>query len=147
MKDAIALWQSSGLRVVGLIEETHGLPDRMCNAGILRDIVTGATYSIYLETPPAGKTCHIDPSGAARACSAVLDQMRTCDLLVLSKFGKLEASGLGLFRAFAAAADARTPVLTTVSGKHLTAWRAFAPNAAILAANLTALQNWWGSAH
>src|SRR5262249_35438166 len=111
--------------------------------GILRDIVTGSTYSIYLETPPVGKKCHIDPDGAARACAAVLDQMGTCDLLVLSKFGKLEASGLGLFRAFAAAAAEGKPVLTTVSGKHLAAWRAFAPNAATLAADMTALQNWW----
>jgi hypothetical protein len=133
------------VHVVGLVEEPHGLPDRVCNAGILRDVVTGSTYSIYLEKPPRDKTCHIDPSGAARACKTVLDQMDACDLLVLSKFGKLEASGNGLFPAFAAAVESETPVLTTVSGKHLPAWRAFAPDAATLSADMAALQKWWAT--
>jgi hypothetical protein len=143
MKDAIALWESKGLHVAGLVEETHGLPDRVCNAGILRDIVTGSTYSIYLETPPSGKTCHIDPRGAERACTAVLERIGKSDLVVLSKFGKLEASRGGLFRAFAAAIEAGMPVLTTVSGKHLSAWREFAPNAVTLPADIAALEGWY----
>lgn len=151
MKGAIALWQSSGFRIVGMIEETHGMRHRVCNAGILRDIATGSTYFIYRESPLAGKKCRIDPSGAALACAAVLEQLSTCDLLVLSKFGKLEASGLGFFRAFAAAADSGTPVLTTVAGKNLAAWQAFAPNAAILGTilgtDLADLQSWWNEVH
>jgi hypothetical protein len=143
LKDAVALWQAEGVRVAGLLEETHGLPDRVCNAGVLRDIVTGATYSIYLDMLPAGKVCHIDASGAERACAAVLDRMRGCDLLLLSKFGKLEAGGGGLFPAFAAAAEAGMSLLTTVSGKHLSAWNAFAPDAGVLPANMAALQDWW----
>jgi hypothetical protein len=38
-----------------------------------------------------------------------------CELVVLSKFGKLEAAGEGLAPAFKAALDARLPLLTSVS--------------------------------
>lgn len=145
LKGAVEFWRSQGIRLVGLIEETHGLPGRPCNAGILRDIVTGVPYSIYLDEPRPDKTCHIDPSGAGRACAAVLSQMDNCDLLVLSKFGKLEAAGDGLFLAFAAAIDTGTPILTTVSSRHLPAWNAFAPKATTLAAELDALQDWWAA--
>ena len=147
LKEAVEFWQSRGTRLVELIEETHSLPDRPCSAGILRDIVTGLPYSIQLDEPQPDKTCHIDPSGAGRACAAVLSQMNKCDLVVLSKFGKLEASGDGLFRAFMAAIDAGTPILTTVSPRHLPAWNAFAPKATTLAAEMDALQDWWVAVH
>ncbi len=145
MQHAIELWRSKGIRVAGLVEETHGLPDRVCSAGLLRDVVTGETYSIHLETLPAGKTCHIDSDGAERACAAILAQIEACDVLVLSKFGKLEEAGGGLFPAFASAVDAGIPVLTTVSSKHLAAWDAFVPDAAVLPADMAALQDWWAA--
>jgi len=33
----VADWRASGAKVVGVIGEAHGLPDRTCSAGILRD--------------------------------------------------------------------------------------------------------------
>jgi hypothetical protein len=142
LKEAVALWQSAGLTVAGLIEETHGLPDRICNAGVLRDVVTGEAYSIYLDELAPGKICHIDASGASRACAAIRARIEQCDLVVLSKFGKLEAAQGGLFPAFAAAMAARTPVLTTVSAKHLSSFDAFAPDAAVLTAEFATLEAW-----
>jgi len=62
---------------------------------------------------------------------------------VLSKFGKLEAAGQGLFPAFEAAAAAGKPVLTSVSSKHRDAWRAFAPDADFIQADEAALTEWW----
>jgi hypothetical protein len=52
LQDAVARWLIGGVRVVGLVEEVHGLPDRTCSAGFLRDIAAGARHSIYLEVPP-----------------------------------------------------------------------------------------------
>jgi hypothetical protein len=139
----VARWRKEDVRVVGLIEETYGLTGRTCNAGILRDIVSGERHSIYLEIPPADSSCHIDAAGAASAGAALLGQIKTADLVVLSKFGKLEAAGGGLIGAFEAALDADKPVLTSVSDKHLEAWHDFAPKAATLRADTAALQDWW----
>jgi hypothetical protein len=137
--------RSAGISVVGVIAEEHGLPKRTCSAGILRDIVSGSLCSIYLESTPIGTSCHLDAQGVEAACSLVLEQLEGSDLVVLSKFGKLEATRKGLFVAFEAALAAGKPILTAVSGKHLEALRAFAPHAVFIEADAAALREWWRS--
>jgi hypothetical protein len=64
------------------------------------------------------------------------------DLVVLSKFGKLEVAGGGLMPAFRAAVAAGKPVVTTVSSLHRETWRAFAPRVVALPATSRALDDW-----
>jgi nucleoside-triphosphatase THEP1 len=139
----VADWQRSGVRVAGVIGELHGLPDRTCGAGFLRDIASDEPYAIYLETPPSQTSCHLDAAGVTSACKALLDQIPASDLVVLNKFGKLEGMGQGLAPAFELAIDTGKPVLTTVSNRHYDAWRDFAPDTSFLPADKAALQNWW----
>ena len=136
-------WRTTGVQVVGLIEKTHGLPGRTCNAGVLQDIATGSPYPIFREAVSRSNACHIDVAGAEIASKAVLAQIGTCDLVVLSKFGKLEAARHGLIGAFEAAMTQGRPVLTSVSDRHLQAWYRFAPDASVLEANPDALAEWW----
>lgn len=140
--DVAARWRASGIGVVGVIAETHDLPGRTCAAGFLRDIASDTPYRIYLETPPGHTSCHLDAAGVEAACAAVQDQIGTSDVVVLSKFGKLEAARQGLAEAFEAAMAAGKPVLTTVSPRHRDAWRAFAPDATFLEADEAAIQAW-----
>jgi hypothetical protein len=142
-----AEWRDGGAKVVGLIGEAHALPDRTCTAGLLRDIATGKSFLMYLETPPAHTTCHLDGEGVASACATLLDQIADSDLVVLSKFGKLEAQGGGLAAAFQAAIAAGVPVLTTVSEKHREAWGQFAPDAVKMRADTQVIEEWWQAAH
>lgn len=139
-----AEWRAGGVGVVGVIAEPHGLPNSTCSAGILREVNSGMLHTIYLDVAPSNTSCHLDASGVDRACKSILDQIATSDLVVLSKFGKLEASGSGLAKAFKAAIAAGKPILTTVSAKHRDAWEAFAPDAIDLPPDKAALQRWWG---
>jgi hypothetical protein len=139
----VADWRASGVRVVGLLGEVHGLPDRTCGAGFLRDITSSRPFSIYSEAQPSSTACHLDAAGVASACASLLDQIPTSDLVALNKFGKLEAAHEGLAAAFDAAIAAGKPLLTTVSDSHLGAWRQFAPGAILLPADEAALRNWW----
>lgn len=134
--------RSRGMKIAGVIAEAHGLPDRTCSAGILRDIVSAEEFSIYLPETSAGTTCHLDAHGVDAACASVLDQLPACDLVVLSKFGKLEAAGAGLYPAFRAAIAAGKPVVTSVSPRHEAAWRGFAPHAAYIDSDREALADW-----
>jgi nucleoside-triphosphatase THEP1 len=140
---AVAGWRASGANVVGVIAEAHDLPDRTCSAGLLRDVTSGERHPMYLETVPSPTSCHIDAAGVETACAAILDQVPTSDLVVLSKFGKLEAAHQGLAAAFDAAIAAGKPVLTSVSDKHRDAWQAVAPDAIRLPADAAAIQAWW----
>ena len=141
---AIAIeWRAKATRVAGVTARAHGLPDRTCSAGVLCDIGSGDQFPIYLETAPQGTSCHLDAEGVEAACASVIDQIADCDLVVLSKFGKLEAMRQGLFPVFEAAIAAGKPLLTTVSVKHREAWAAFAPDAIWLEADRSALFDWW----
>lgn len=93
-----------------------------------------------------GTSCDIDAAGVEAAGRGVLTDLAKSDLVVLSKFGKLEAMGGGLARTFEATIAADKPLLTTVSEKHLEAWRAVAPDSILLPADEAAIRRWWEGA-
>jgi hypothetical protein len=116
-------WRGSA-RLAGLLAESHGLPDRACSAGFLRNIATGERFSIFEDLGPGSTECHLDGLGAVQAAASVeRDVAAGCDLVLLSKFGKLEAGGGGLFRAFKATLDAQIPLLTSVPLAFEEPWR------------------------
>jgi hypothetical protein len=143
-RDLIERWQSTA-RVAGVVEEGHGLSDRFRGAGHLRSITDGSCYSIFQDLEPGSKACHLDASGAMAASDAVVrDITAGCDVVLLSKFGKLEADRGGLAPAFIAAMEAGVPVLTSVSAKFEDAWAQFAePLFVVLPANSEAIDQWW----
>jgi uncharacterized protein DUF2478 len=140
---AVAEWKAAGVRVAGVIAEAHNLPDRTCSAGFLRDIGSAEAYSMFLETAPTGTSCHLSAPGVERACGSVLGQIAASDVVVLSKFGKLEAAGGGLAPAFVAALAAGKPVLTTVSDLHWAAFASLLPGALRLPPRSEAIRDWW----
>lgn len=140
---SVAAWRAQGARVAGVLAEEHDLPGRSCGAGYLRDIASGERFAIYGDLPASGSTCHIDAGGVQAACKALLGQIASSDLIVLNKFGKLEAMRLGLWEALEAAVAAGKPSLFALSEKHAEAFRAFAPEATCLAPDRIALDRWW----
>ncbi|MBA2126020.1 hypothetical protein DLM45_07260 [Hyphomicrobium methylovorum] len=143
--EVVDTWLAEGVRVAGLIEEPISAVEQVCSAGALRVIGTDERHSIFLDAPPAGTSCHVDASGAEAASASVLRKIAAADIVVLSKFGKLEAGGGGIRPAFETAMRLGIPILTAVSEKHLDAWRAFAPVAEDLAPNSTALFDWFAA--
>jgi hypothetical protein len=136
-------WQPE-VQLAGLVAESHGLPDRNCQAGYLRNLATGARFSIFHDLGPGVADCHLDGIGAVAAAATVQrDIAENCDLVLLNKFGKLEASGGGLAGAFQAALAAGVPLLTSVSPAHDEAWRQFTKREfAILPADPAAIDLW-----
>lgn len=133
------------VRVAGVVAEGHGLADRACNAGYLRNVRSDERFSIFADAGAGSTVCHLDGSGALSASDAVRrDIAAGCDLVILSKFGKLEAAGDGLYGSFRAAIEARIPLLTSVSATHDEAWRALAPSSSVvLPADIAEIDRWW----
>lgn len=142
--ELVARWQPSA-RIAGVVAEGHGLERRACNAGYLRSIRDGRRFSIFQDLGAGSEACHLDASGATTASAAVCrDIAEGCDLVVLSKFGKLEAAREGLMPAFIAAVEAGVPVLTSVSSKFRSEWDRFAdPLITYLPAEASAVETWW----
>jgi hypothetical protein len=115
-------WRGS-VRLAGLIAEDHGLPDRACSAGFLRNVASGERFSIFHDLGPGSTVCHLDGMGALTAAQSVQrDIAAGCDLVLLNKFGKLEADGAGLFAAFSAVLDTGIPLLTSLPPAFEPAW-------------------------
>jgi hypothetical protein len=76
------------------------------------------------------------------ACASVVDRIATSDLVVLSKFGKVEAMGSGLFEAFEIAVRLGKPLLTSVAPKHHYAWQRFAPEAGFISPDRASIETW-----
>jgi hypothetical protein len=136
---------SSSTRVAGVVAEHHGLPDRACNAGYLRNLGNDERFPIFRDRGAGASGCHLDSAGVTTAAEAVRrDIAAGCDLVLLSKFGWLEAKGRGLYDAFSAAIVAGIPVLTSVSDPSKESWERFAtPLFAVVPANAERIEAWW----
>jgi hypothetical protein len=62
-------WRLSA-RVAGVIAESHGLVDRACSAGFLRNIGTGELFPIFRDLGPGSTACHIDGASMLPAVEA-----------------------------------------------------------------------------
>jgi hypothetical protein len=136
---------SQGINVGGVVEIGRSEPADGCGKLAVRDLWTGTVISISQNLGSGSQACNLDSSGLAQACHAVQSAIAAgAELVVLSKFGKIEAKRGGLSDAFAAAINAGLPVLTSVSPLQSDAWRVFSgPLAQILPADSKAIDDWW----
>lgn len=145
LADFVARRRGEGLRVAGVIEQAVKDDANLCGALDLLDLATGERIPITQNLGSGSIACNLDPSGLVCACAAAQSAILSgADLVVLSKFGKLEAAGGGLCDAFAAALLADLPVLTTVRPIMRDAWRGFSGDFSCdLPAEAAALEGWW----
>jgi len=135
----------AGLRVAGVIEDSDCTHDGACKHFRVRDLLSGETISISQDLGRGSTACNLDPAALVRACGRIETAISEgADLVVLSKFGKLEAARSGLADAFRAAIEADLPILTVVSPAAAEEWELFAaPLFQFLDASLEALEGWW----
>ena len=135
--------QECGWRVAGLVFERR--TDTLGRKGMyLMDITTGREFCISQDLGPQSQSCCIDTAGVAKA-SDVLRKALTdgADLVIVNRFGALEAQGGGFAQEMLALAQAGVPLLTAVTEKHYPAWQLFTGGMAQrLPAHLHALCEW-----
>jgi nucleoside-triphosphatase THEP1 len=142
LAEAAKAWRGQGIRLAGVIAQALAPDEAMCSADYLEDIATGQRHSMQLGNQPPDTQCHLDVTGLDDACGALLTQIPDCDILILSKFGKMEAERRGLWTAFEAAIWAGKPLLTTLSPKQRTAWDTLVPTATWLTPDLASVDRW-----
>ena len=137
-------WRPS-MRLAGVVAEDHGLPGRACTAGYLVNVASGERFPIFQDLGAGSKDCHLSGVGGLSAAQAVRRDIEAgCELVLLSKFGRLERDGGGLREAFVAAIEAGVPVLTSVSTTFVPAWQSFAaPWSTTVPADADSIEAWW----
>lgn len=136
---------AEGFRVGGCVEEFSGTPGQGCAGRALRDLATGRRRIIGQDLGPGSLACHLDAAGVAEACQDALEAIEAgCDVLILAKFGKLEAERGGLTDAFGAAVERDIPVITAVSPQFAASWADYSGDlAAYVEPTREALDAWW----
>ncbi|MGD9545108.1 MAG: DUF2478 domain-containing protein [Methylocystis sp.] len=141
--------QSRGFRVAGVIEQSACGVRGACKSLSVKDIASGETIPISQKLGAGSEACNLDPGGLAVACGLVEQAIdRGVDVVVLSKFGKLEAARSGLCDAFRAAILADIPVITAVSAPVSQDWDCFAGGLSeYVEPDIAALAAWWRASH
>jgi hypothetical protein len=134
-----------GHKIAGVVELASGEAQGACRGRFVRDLATGTVISISQNLGHGSTACNLDPSGLIDACAAVERAIAAgADLVILSKFGKIEADRGGLSDAFRAAITAGLPILTAVSPAMTAAWRLFAgPLSEFLPVDASMVDAWW----
>lgn len=127
LADTVGQQQAGGRRVRGLLMTW---PDgaAACGAMVLHDIEQGHHYLVSQDLGAGSTGCRVDPRGFARASEVLrraLAETPPPDLVVINRFGGLEAAGEGLIDELSALLAADIPVLTAVADKHAEAWARF----------------------
>jgi nucleoside-triphosphatase THEP1 len=147
LADFVQKRRAEGLRVAGLFEVPERGEGGACGRLSVVDVATGTWIAISQNLGPGSTACNLDPGGVAEACAAAQRAIDGgADLVVLSKFGKLEAARSGLCDAFAAAIEAELPIVTTVNPVLRQDWARFAGSLSDdVFSSAEALEAWWSA--
>jgi len=140
--DFVARQRGGGVAIEGVVMT---FPDgrSQCGAMLLVDVRSGESFTISQDLGAASRSCRVDPAGVA-AASRVLREARErgAELVVVNRFGGLEAGGEGFAQELLALMSEGMPVLTIVAERHLPAWREFSGGAPVLPDDPSAWSAW-----
>lgn len=135
-----------GIALAGALQRAaDDMADRHPCDLLIEDLATGEVTAIAEHRGKHARGCRLDVGLLTELAEAVLSSLRSEEprLLVINKFGKIEADGGGLRQAVAEAVDLCIPVLVGVPARNLDRWRAFAgPLAVELPVDDAAVARW-----
>ena len=115
-----------GLKLGGLLQVSTGEPGGCATSVRTFDLRTGDEFNIWEERGMCAEGCRLDERGLAAASGAIDAAIAdSADLIVFNRFGRAESLGRGLRERFAAALEAKIPVLTAVRAPYDEAWAQF----------------------
>jgi Protein of unknown function (DUF2478) len=131
-----------GYRVVGLIQTR--LPDGGAAVTVLP---TGETIPLAPQRGICSPAARPDPCDLAAAAARIDVLIPTgADLVIINRFGKLEAEGTGLVEEIARALSFDIPVLVAVPEFRFTEWLSFCKGMGVkLPCRNGSLQGWWNA--
>ena len=125
---AIEPLRERGIALAGALQlESTDLPGRHPCDMLLQNLSSGEVTAIAEHRGSEARGCRLDVGLLTDLAEAVAFSLYNEEprLLVVNKFGKIEADGGGLRGAIAEAVDLGIPVLVGVPARNLDRWRAF----------------------
>ena len=127
----VDLLAAQGVRLAGTVQSNTERPDRAhCDMDV-QVLPDGPCFRISQDLGAHAKGCRLDPSALEQAVMAVSARLAAGQVLVINKFGKLEAEGRGFCNLIAEALSRDMTVLVGVNGLNRAAFEAFAGGMAV----------------
>ena len=125
--------RDAGIAIAGLVQHNAFLRDRTkCNME-LEELASGRVLQLSEDRGREARGCRLDRAALAEAAALLTSSVRngaTPELVILNKFGKLEAEGGGLRDPLADIVELGIPILVGVPYRNVEQWRAFAQDMA-----------------
>ncbi|MBI1203259.1 MAG: DUF2478 domain-containing protein [Rhodopseudomonas sp.] len=146
--------RDDGVNVAGLVQINSEVPGRTkCNMAV-EELYSRTMFQLSEDRGPAARGCRLDHSRLADAAGLLIDILgQDLDLVILNKFGKVEAEGGGLRDLLGRAVLLGIPLIVGVPYRNLDQWRIFAAGLADeCEVSVDALERWlaakglWASA-
>lgn len=121
--------RARGLALAGVLQyPAFEGADPSCDVA-LEDLVSGRRTVLFDDRGSGASGCRLDVGALLEAAMEIERGFETDpSLLVLNKFGKIEAEGGGMCGVMAKALELGIPVVIGVPARNLKAWRDFAEN-------------------
>jgi nucleoside-triphosphatase THEP1 len=142
---AIEPLRAAGVPLAGALQVEPVAAGRHPCDLLLEELASGDVHAIAEHRGREARGCRLDVGLLTEIGEAVVHSLHDEQprLLVVNKFGKIEADGGGLRQAVAEAVDLGIPVLVGVPARNLDRWRAFAGSLAIeLPATVGTIADW-----
>ncbi|MCW5694242.1 MAG: DUF2478 domain-containing protein [Pseudolabrys sp.] len=118
--------RDGGVTVAGLVQINTDVPGRTKCDMAVEELYTRTKFQLSEDRGPAARGCRLDHSRLSDAAGLLIDVLdRELDLIVLNKFGKVEAEGGGLRDLIGHAALLDIPLIVGVPYRNLDQWRYF----------------------
>ena len=119
--------RDDGVKVAGLVQINTEVPGRTKCDMAVEELYTRTTFKVSEDRGPAARGCRLDHSRLADAAGLLIDMLdQDIDLIVINKFGKVEAEGGGLRDLIGRAVLLGIPLIVGVPYRNLDQWRIFA---------------------
>lgn len=140
--------QEQGQVVLGVVQAPEEVSFAYRTQMGIINLSNGEFTSIAQDLGEHNTSCCLDSEAVSNA-SIILKQARALnpDLIVVNRFGKLEAEGEGFADEMLEIMSTGMPMLTVVASRFLEPWRAFSGGLATeIAPDLDQMKNWYANA-
>ena len=117
--ETVVRLRATGLRLSGTVQTDVPRSDRSLCDMELRVLPDGPVFRINHDRGEAARGCRLDRGAVEEAVVEVADRMTGAEVLVVNKFGKLEAQGRGYVPLIAEALARDMAVLVGVNALNL----------------------------
>lgn len=120
----------ASIRLAGTVQTNFDrAKDHPCDMDLLV-LPAGPTYRISQDLGPGARGCRLNSGVLEDLVMEAARHLNSAEVLIINKFGKLEAEGRGFVPLITKALDRGIPVLVGVNGLNLSAFLHFAEGAA-----------------